>query len=177
MSTTGTEHRLSLSAAFERLADHADRWCPSRLMDEGLDIARDAAWADSVSLAARCDDRMELVGSRPSPTRGTAGFRDSQPLEWFPWGLAPVRPQRFLLVADAGVLPSAPSSDLTLSDLGFHSCLYMPIVERAQTIGALQFHWRSTRLVWDDERGPLLRLLGRFLLDRGFDGLTSVESA
>lgn len=172
MNPTGTEHLFGLSSAFERLADHADRWCPSRLMDEGLDIARDAAWADSVALLARRDDQMVQLGTRPLHQVDAGG-----PMTWFPWGLAPVNPRRFLLIADARALRFASSGRSTFEDLGIRSAMHMPLVERGQPIGALQLHWKAPRLAWDDERGPLLRLLGRFLIDHGVDRLPAVESA
>ena len=36
--------------------------------------------------------------------------------------------------------------------------------ERGRTGGALQVFWSGPRLEWDDDRGRLLRTLGRFLL-------------
>ena len=88
------------------------------------------------------------------------------PLDWFPWGLAPVSPRRFLLVSDARTLACDPTSGATLGDIGVRSCLHLPILERQRNIGALHLYWSEPRLVWDDDRGRLLRLLGRFLLGR-----------
>jgi GAF domain-containing protein len=153
-----------LSASFERLSLHADEWGAHRVLDEGLDLVRDASWADECRLFTIDDDRALEVASRPS-------HQDAQdclapvPLSWFPWGLAPVNPRRFVLVSDAAALPSSPHG-ARLGDLGIVSCLHLPILERQRAVGALHLYWHQTRLDWDDERGRLLRLLGRFLLGR-----------
>ncbi len=83
-----------------------------------------------------------------------------------PLGLAPLNPQRYLLVEDAAALPSSPDSDQTLGDLGIRSCLHLPILERSAPVGAVHLYWTEPRLNWDDQRGRLLRTLGRFLLAR-----------
>ncbi len=153
-----------LSAAFERLSSHADEWGPERVMCEGLDLARDASWADECHLFAIRDDHAVQVAARPSPTADQA--EPPVPLTWFPWGLAPVNPRRFVLVADAAALPTNPDGLPTLGDRGVASCLHLPILERQRPVGALLLYWSEPHLAWDDERGRLLRLLGRFLLGR-----------
>lgn len=160
--TDRVESGAGLSAAFERLSTHSSEWEPRRVMDEGLDLVRDASWADSCSLYEVDEVRAVEVASRPR--------LDDDPVtvgvEWFPWGLAPVAAERFLLVQDATALPRSPDGDVFLGDLGIRSCLHLPILERQRAIGALHLHWTSPRLVWDDDRGRLLRVLGRFLLSR-----------
>lgn len=153
-----------LSAAFERLSTHADDWGPERVMCEGLDLARDASWADECRLYAVGDEHAVAVAARPTPASDAEQPR--VPLSWFPWGLAPVNPRRFVLVADASALPAAPDDATTLGELGTRSCLHLPILERQRPVGALHLMWSEPHLVWDDERGRLLRLLGRFLLSR-----------
>lgn len=156
-----TESRQGLSTAVDRLSSHAAQWGFERVMDEGLDLVRDSTWADGSVLHAVQGDRVIEVARRPVVTTTT----DPQlPLSWFPWGLAPVNPQRFLLVDDASSLPARPDSTVTLGQLGVRSCLHLPILERQAPVGALHLYWSEPRLEWDDDRGRLLRSLGRFLL-------------
>ncbi len=152
-----------LSSAFQRLSAHADDWGPQRVLHEGLDLVRNASWADECRLFATRGTSAVEVAARPSRTRGPAV---AEPLSWFPWGLAPVNPSRFLLVTDATGLRSTSTGTRTLGELGTRSCLHLPILERERPIGALHLCWREPRLEWDDERGRLLRLLGGFLLGR-----------
>ena len=106
----------------------------------------------------------ELVRIRP------AGHSTADPGEypasWFPWGLAPMNPERFIFVEQAEQLPALPTGGVTLGDIGVKSCLHLPILERRKPVGYLQVYWPETRLVWDDDIGRILRSLGRFLLSR-----------
>jgi GAF domain-containing protein len=152
-----------LSAAFDRLCEHSTDWSTERVVDEGLDLVRDSTWADSCALYAQRHGAMTLVAHRPTVTRSSAAELDPA---WFPWGLAPVNPQRFLLIEDARSLPVAPHGGSTLGDEDVRSCLHLPILERTVPLGALHLFWAEPRLDWDDDRGRLLRSLGRFLLTR-----------
>lgn len=165
MTNGRTVATSGLSASFERLSLHADEWGPQRVMDEGLDLVRDASWADECRLFAIADDVAVEVAARPVH-HDPDGEDVAVPLSWFPWGLAPVNPRRFVLVADAAILPGSPAGHRSLGDLGVTSCLHLPILERQRPVGAMHLYWREPRLDWDDERGRLLRLLGRFLLGR-----------
>lgn len=151
----------ALSAAIDRLGEMSRKWSPERILDEGLDIVRDYCWAGSCALYVPQSGRIELVAHRPSSAEGC-------PLElpngWFPWGLAPMNPQRFVFVEAAGKLPALPGSEMKLEDFGIESCLHLPILERDVPLGYMQVFWPETRLVWDDEMGRILRTLGRFLL-------------
>jgi GAF domain-containing protein len=71
-----------------------------------------------------------------------------------------------VLIGDAALLASAPGAGPTVGELGARSCLHLPILERQRPIGALHLYWAEPHLAWDDRRGRLLRLLGRFLLER-----------
>lgn len=133
-------------------------------MCEGLDLVRDASWADECRLYAIRDDVALEVAARPAPVAPREP--DGVQLSWFPWGLAPVNPRRYVLVADARSLPASPGGNETLGALGTTSCLHLPILERQRPVGALHLYWAEPHLGWDDERGRLLRLLGRFLLGR-----------
>ncbi len=164
MTTSRAGTPPGLSSSFQRLSTHADDWGPARVLDEGLDLVRDASWADQCHLYAIRPHAAVQVASRP--TRRACGDDSGSPLDWFPWGLAPVNPTRFVLVADARGLPASASATTTLGDLGARSCLHLPILERERPIGALHLYWSEPRLEWDDERGRLLRLLGGFLLGR-----------
>lgn len=88
----------------------------------------------------------------------------SVPVAWFPWGLAPIEADRFVLVDDARSLPASPVGPTTLGALGVRSCLHLPLRQRGRTVGAVHLFWNEPRLAWDDDRGRLLRTLGRFLL-------------
>ena len=156
-------HRLS--AAIDRLTAHAGDWSTHRLLDEGLDLVRDASWADAGALLRIDADTAATVHGRPVDAVAPGGpVRPEVPVDWFPWGLAPVSPDRFLLVDDARTLPVSPDGDETLGDHGVRSCLHLPIRERGAPVGALHVLWSEPRLAWDDDRGRLLRSLGRFLL-------------
>jgi hypothetical protein len=157
--------QLTLSAAVDRLSAHAADWSTSRVLDEGLDLVRDCSWADGSVLYAAQDDRVVTLCRRPSPGPHDAPGVDL-PVDWFPWGLAPVNPRRFIFVENAAALPAGPAGRRTLGDLEVSSCLHLPILERQQTIGALHLFWTEPRLVWDDDCGRILRSLGRFLLAR-----------
>lgn len=180
MSTGGMELNAGLSGRLSRLSENADLWGPDRVLDEGLDIARDATWSDSVTLVACRGSLVTAVAKRPTIDASDPGADDVTPHgcdpTWFPWGLGPVSPQRFLLISDAARLPASPESTRTLGDDGVASCLHMPLLDRHHAIGAIQLFWRSPRLEWNDEQGPLLRMLGRFLVDRWVDGFASVEA-
>jgi GAF domain-containing protein len=156
-------HRLS--AAIDRLGAHAGDWSTHRLLDEGLDLVRDASWADSCALLRIDADTVVTVHGRPvDAVAATGPVSPAVPVDWFPWGLAPVRADRFLLVDDARLLPVSPEGGSSLADHDVRSCLHLPIRERGATVGALHVLWSEPRLAWDDDRGRLLRSLGRFLL-------------
>lgn len=152
-----------LSAAVERLSEHADEWGAGRLLDEGLDLVRDSTWADVCTLHAVEADGVRVLARRPGWQVPT-GPPDLVPTSWFPWGLAPVNARRFLLVEDASVLSMAPAPAPTVGEVGFRSCLHLPILERSVPVGALHLYWVEPRLAWDDDHGRLLRTLGRYLL-------------
>ena len=155
--------RAGLSAAVDRLSIHSTEWTCERVLDEGLDLVRDCSWADASLLYSVTPDRVVELCRRPPSATASPG---ELPLDWFPWGLAPLNPQRYLLVEDATALPWSPDSDERLGDLGISSCLHLPILERSVPVGAVHLYWSEPRLNWDDERGRLLRTLGRFLLAR-----------
>lgn len=163
MSGSNKGHGGGLSAAFDRLSAHSGDWSAQRVVDEGLDLVRDSMWADRCALYAVHGQHVERVAHRPA---SSATGPSPLSAEWFPWGLAPVSPRRYLLIDDARTLAIAPEGGLTLGELGVHSCLHLPILERTRPIGALHLFWHEPRLAWDDARGRLLRSLGRFLLER-----------
>lgn len=167
MGVTDFRPLHTLSAAIDRFTENAGSWSAVRLADEGLDLVRDAAWADACALVRVEGGRAVPLHRRPRDPAPLEGAPCVEvPVEWFPWGLAPVSPDRFLLVDDATSLPIAPDGAPTLGQLGYRSCLHLPLHERTGPAGAVQVFWREPRLVWDDDRGRLLRNLGRFLLDR-----------
>jgi GAF domain-containing protein len=165
-------HRLS--ASVDRLTAHVADWSTRRLLDEGLDLVRDAAWADACALFRVGDDEVAVLHTRPTLRPDGSALDEGDvprppvsavvPTDWFPWGLAPIQADRFVLVDDARSLPASPTDGATLGSLGVRSCLHLPLRQRGRTVGAIQVFWSEPRLVWDDDRGRLLRTLGRFLL-------------
>lgn len=163
MDDTTIECKPGLSGAFAHLCEHAGAWDTARVLDEGLDLARDAVWADACVLHRVQGDEMVEVARRPVDP-DAAGTHRGEPLDRFPWDLAPVQAERFLLVSDARVLPVRHGASTTFGSLGVRSCLHLPILEREAPVGALHLYWSGPRLAWDDDRGRVLRSLGRFLL-------------
>lgn len=163
MISQGPETQLALSTAVDRLTAHAAGWSTARILDEGLDLVRDCCWADGSALHANHGDHVQVLSQRPADVVDRPSHL---PTGWFPWGLAPVSPRRFLFVENASTLPFSPDGSITLGDVGVSSCLHLPILERQQPIGALHLFWSEPRLVWDDDSGRILRSLGRFLLGR-----------
>lgn len=184
---TAPAHDLSgLIASVDRLTAHAGDWSTRRVLDEGLDLVRDVSWADTCALFRVDRNAVTVLHTRPTAppsaaiaTEGpvavaaalgavpaTTGLLRAAtvPADWFPWGLAPIQADRFVLVDDARCLPASPDGHVTLGSLGVRSCLHLPLRQKARTVGALQLFWSSPRLAWDDDRGRLLRTLGRFLL-------------
>lgn len=164
----------AVSAAVDRLTRHSTDWTAGRLLDEGLDLVRDVSWADASALMHVGPEGATVLHRRPGPvdpsaaeptrTGGACAAGPPAPLDWFPWGLGPIRADRFLLVEDARALPSAPGDATMLGALGVRSCLHLPLRQRGRSVGAIQVFWSEPRLAWDDDRGRLLRTLGRFLL-------------
>ncbi len=162
-------HRLSVSV--DRLTAHASDWSTQRLLDEGLDLVRDVSWADACALVRVDGGEVIVVHSRPGQPSSADEASSvalpplhDVPTDWFPWGLAPIQADRFVLIDDARALPAGPAGTATLGSCGVRSCLHLPLRQRGRTVGALQVYWSQPRLEWDDDRGRLLRTLGRFLL-------------
>lgn len=156
------------SASIDRLTAMAGRWSTERLVDEGLDLVRDACWADAAALVRLRGPGAEVLRRRPEHF-GLDGWCAAAPRAWFPWGLGMVNPDRYLLVDHAAELPVAPGSPHRLGDLGVCSALLLPLREQSTVTGAIVVLWREPRLAWDDDRGCLLRNLGRFLLAQSSD--------
>lgn len=177
MSAPPSEH--ALSASVDRLTRHATDWSTRRLMDEGLDLVRDASWADACALLRVDTEQATVLHARPAvPLPDSSPNPDpapavveavpppatTVPLDWFPWGLAPIQADRFMLIDDARSLRAFPDDAASLGSYGVRSCLHLPLRQRGRTVGALHVFWSEPRLAWDDDRGRLLRTLGRFLL-------------
>lgn len=164
MTTSITVPLTSLVAQIDRLTENIAVWPTSRMIDEGLDIVRDHCWAISSALYSRNGGSVTLIGHRPHRSGQQYETIDAN---WFPWGLGGTNPERFMFIGEAGALPSTIDSTGTLADRGITSCAHLPLIERGSPIGYLQIHWGETRLVWDDDAGRVLRVLGRFLLGLG----------
>lgn len=88
------------------------------------------------------------------------------PLEWFPWGLGRIRPRAYLLVQNAGGLPSDPNHSAVLGDHGIASTLHLPLVDGATLRGALCAMWDTERDHWPSDRLETLGEIARSVLDR-----------
>lgn len=169
-----------LADALEWLSLGAEHWDAERVLREGLDLVLATTGADACQLFAVGDELAFQVAERPGPV---VSIDAGVPSTWFPWGLAAVRPRRFLFIADAAPLleapavadqsaaaPSAAPSPAPPSAAGAAgsggSALHLPIIERHRVIGALHLRWRDPQPSWDDADGPSLRLLARYLLGR-----------
>lgn len=156
----------ALVAAVEHLATTAATTGTNELLDHGVSLAAEHSGADGVVLfrydgeAVRVVRRLRSVWT-PRP--------EELPANWFPWSLGSMSPNRFLFVADCRSLPIGPGSSPLLGDIGVHSCVHLPILERSHTAGAMQLFWKDPLGAWDDAVGPALRNLGRFLLNRASD--------
>jgi hypothetical protein len=153
------------SRSIDRLTGRAGTWSTGRLLDEGLDLVRDTCWADAAALVRHDAGEVRALRRRPEHF-GLDAWCSDVPSTWFPWGLGTLNPDRFLLVERAAALPVAPGSPFRLGDLGVASAMLLPLREQERPSGGLVVLWREPRLAWDDERGRLLRTLGRFLLAR-----------
>lgn len=161
MVTSTAPPLTTLVTEIERLTENIAVWPTDRLIDEGLDIVRDHCWAVSSVLYRRSGQSVIPVRRRPNGNDHDDHVVDPG---WFPWGLGGTKPERFMFIGDAGALPLVSDSVETLADRGITSCAHLPLVERGQPVGYLQIHWGETRLVWNDDAGRILRVLGRFLL-------------
>ena len=47
--------------------------------------------------------------------------------------------------------------------------MHLPVLERQTPVGALQLFWGEPLAAWDDQLGPTLRNLGRFMVARAKD--------
>lgn len=165
--STRTGHHPLLLAQLQRVIDQSPYWNRDRLLDEGLDMLRDACWADSVVLYTYDQGNFVAAACRPKAPAYVPGIA---PSDWFPWGLSQVRPSRFLFIEDAGALAVYPRPDTgystmyRLEEFGIATCLHLPLNEREQPVGALQIFWSSPQQEWDDDLGRLLRTIGHYLL-------------
>lgn len=71
------------------------------------------------------------------------------PLDWFPWSLGSVRPEEYLFVRNAGLLPMTTPPRLVGADLSIGAALMVPLVAASTTAGALCVYWRDERQSWD----------------------------
>lgn len=156
----------ALVTAVEQLADGAATTTTNELLDRGVSLAAEHSGADGLVLFRNDGDSVRVVRRLRSVWTPRP---EELPASWFPWSLGSMSPNRFLFVADCRSLPIGPGSSPTLGDIGVHSCVHLPILERAHTVGAMQLFWKEPLGAWDDNVGPALRNLGRFLLARAND--------
>ena len=160
MQTQQFHSQRSLAAAIAVFSEGVAGSAPSGIVSDGLQLIRHQCSADQVTLSSAEQHGVTPVGT--SPVRNM--LRDSCSTDWFPWGFNVATPERFLFVQNAETLPFAQRSSQTLGELGLRSCVYLPILDRQQLIGALQLYWSAPRTEWDDSTGQILRSLGRLLL-------------
>lgn len=139
------------------------------LVANGLSRAIALADADSAALFLVCDDVARCVAAHPPHV--DSPLHSDQPINRFPWDLAPLRPERFLLVEDvtnlrAEMIRSGPSGPRrTVADLGYASAVQLTLESSGKPYGALHLYFRQRIDTWDDIKGRALRELGVTLLD------------
>ena len=162
---TGTG-AVDLARAVESLAQDSVEMNTNELLDRGIQLIAEHTGADGAVVYRYDHDRVRVVRRLRS---GWSPRPEELPPNWFPWSLGQVSPTRFLFVADSRNLPIGPGASPVLGDIGVASCVHLPVLERQTPVGALQLFWGEPLLAWDDELGPTLRNLGRFMVARAKD--------
>ena len=160
MQTQQFQSQRALAAAVAVFSEGVAGSAPSEILSDGLGLIQHQCSADQVTLYSAHQHEVIPLGTSPVEEMPTGAC----PTDWFPWGFSVAAPERFLFVQNAETLPVALGSSQTLGELGLHSCLHLPILERQQLIGALQLYWSAPQEEWDDSTGQILRSLGRLLL-------------
>lgn len=155
-----------LARAVDALAQESVDLDTNELLDRGIQLVASHAQADGAVLYRYEHDRVRVVRRLRS---GWSPRPEELPADWFPWSLGQVSPTRFLFVADGRNLPIGPGASPVLGDIGVASCVHLPVLERSQPVGALQLYWAEPLTAWNDDLGPTLRNLGRFLVARAKD--------
>jgi len=155
-----------LAHAVEALAQESVELGTNDLLDRGIQLIAEHTGADGAVVYRYDHDRVRVVRRLRS---GWSPRPEELPSNWFPWSLGQVSPTRFLFVADSRNLPIGPGASPVLGDIGVASCVHLPVLERQTPVGALQLFWGEPLLAWDDELGPTLRNLGRFMVARAKD--------
>jgi len=155
-----------LGRAVEALAQDSVEMSTNELLDRGIQLIAEHTGADGAVVYRYDHDRVRVVRRLRS---GWSPRPEELPSNWFPWSLGQVSPTRFLFVADSRNLPIGPGASPVLGDIGVASCVHLPVLERQTPVGALQLFWGEPLSAWDDELGPTLRNLGRFMVARAKD--------
>lgn len=157
---------VDLASAVEALAHDSVDLDTNQLLDRGIRLVAEHTGADGAVLYRYDFDRVRVVRRLRS---GWSPRPEELPSDWFPWSLGQVSPTRFLFVSDSRNLPIGPGASPVLGDIGVASCVHLPVLERQTPVGALQLFWGEPLSAWDDELGPTLRNLGRFMVARAKD--------
>lgn len=78
------------------------------------------------------------------------------PLGWFPWSLGSIRPNEYLFVRNAGMLPMSEPPMLIGADLSIGAALMLPLIVGGSTLGALCVYWREERQTWESSERELV---------------------
>ena len=157
---------VDLASAVEALAHESVDLDTNQLLDRGIHLVAEHTGADGAVLYRYDFDRVRVVRRLRS---GWSPRPEELPSDWFPWSLGQVSPTRFLFVSDSRNLPIGPGASPVLGDIGVASCVHLPVLERQTPVGALQLFWGEPLSAWDDQLGPTLRNLGRFMVARAKD--------
>ena len=157
---------VDLARAVEALAQESVDLDTNELLDRGVRLVAEHTGADGAVLYRYDHDRVRVLRRLRS---GWSPRPEELPSNWFPWSLGQVSPTRFLFVADSRNLPIGPGASPVLGDIGVASCVHLPVLERQTPVGALQLFWGEPLAAWDDQLGPMLRNLGRFMVARAKD--------
>ncbi|MFM7067986.1 MAG: GAF domain-containing protein [Actinomycetes bacterium] len=167
---TDRTHTVSGAELFARdveaLAARAATSETNELLDAGIRLISQHTGAHGAVLYRYDGERVRVVRRLRS---GWSPRPEELPIDWFPWSLGKMQPTRFLFVSDCRDLPVGPGESPALGDIGVHSCVHLPVLERTTAIGAVQLLWAEHQLAWDDHLGPTLRTLGRFMISRSIE--------
>lgn len=110
---------------------------------------------DEVTLVAAWSP-LDASGHHPSTLDGSppgavpVDGATSLPTGWFPWSLGNLRPERYVLIRNAGALPAAPGGDLTIADLGMVSVVHLPVdLPPGEGAGSVCAYWSTERSSWE----------------------------
>jgi len=124
-----------------------------------------ALGAQRVELHRRSSTEVDLVGwwSAQGHLGRPVTVPARQPVEWFPWNLANIRPEAQLFVRNAELLPLDADNLTHVGDLGMRSCVFVPLVVVAgdEAVGGVSAYWATPKLEVTTRQVEIAAELGR----------------